>query len=96
MTQPAGTQVPLAPAFGPLKIEKLIVAPGIGWLPELCANAVTVWSVPTGFVALFGDKPTVEKRIGSGRTNATGESINSASAVMPVMLLSQHDHPLRD
>src|SRR5579871_5752080 len=94
VTQPAGLHVPPAPLFGPLSTEKVIVAPGTGWLFELCANAVTVWFVPTGLVAEFGDKPTVEKRIGSGFTNATGDSMSSANAVIPVMLLSQHDHPI--
>jgi hypothetical protein len=48
------TPKPLAPAFGPMPTLKMTVVPVTG-LPRLSETmAVTVWSAPTGFVAVPG------------------------------------------
>ncbi len=85
---------PVLPAFGPVRTAKLTVAPAIGAPPALCAMAVTVWSVPTGLVAVAGDRPTVENSVGSGATSTTGDRMRSAIASLPAWPLSQHENPI--
>src|SRR5262245_13852976 len=84
---------PVLPAFGPVSTLMSIATPGTGCLFELSAVAVTVCEVPGGFVAVSGARPTVEKRMGSGGTNATGDRIRSASALIRSVSLAQQDHP---
>ena len=63
VVQVAGTQVPVAPALAPVTTNET-TTPLRGVPLGLVTLAVTVWEVPTGFVAVVG----VRVRFGASAT----------------------------
>ena len=70
-------QVPLAPALGPDSTVNMTSTPTCGVPSRSVRVAVTVWSAPTGFVAMTGVRAILTTVIPQGRASG-GVGLNGA------------------